>query len=245
MATYKSPSEIHDIIKRFANTPVEEILHKPYVKLALNKLRFIPISMSITHLLLPEMPIGDLIQMGIYMTEQITTGNELDETSYYRILAARNIVLLLLKAYDFNPNVRDYFDLTIKQVLEPVKEHPYVQNDNYVNTLKKFSLNENDSIYRLAESILTHIEPITEMSGRKREVSMFRDRRSDNEPDTILAFELYHLFFSKYFATEFPEAFSEESLNAKYHTNQFIDDYHREFIIVISGNQEGCDDDED
>ena len=245
MASNKSSSEIHDIIERFANTPVEEILHKPYVKLALNKLRFIPISMGITHLLLPEMPIGDLIQMGIYLTEQITTGNELDETSYYRILAARNIVRLLLKAYDFNPNVKDYFDLTINQVLEPVKMHSYVQKDDYENTFKKFSLGESDSIYKLARSILTHIEPITEMSNRKREVCMFRNSRTDNEPDTILAFELYHLFFSMYLSNEFPEDFSEEHLNTKYHTKQFIDDYEREFIIMIGSNQEGCDDDED
>ena len=56
MASYIPPPEIQDILERFANTPVEAILHKPYVKLALNKLRFIPITMGITHFLLPEMP---------------------------------------------------------------------------------------------------------------------------------------------------------------------------------------------
>ena len=65
MASYIPPPEIHDILERFANTPVEAILHKPYVKLALNKLRFVPITMGLTHFLLLEMPIVDLIQMGI------------------------------------------------------------------------------------------------------------------------------------------------------------------------------------
>ena len=241
MASYIPPPEIHDILERFANTPVEAILHKPYVKLALNKLRFIPITMGLTHFLLPEMPIVDLIQMGICMVEQITTGNVLDETSFYRILAARNIIFLLNKAYDFNPTVRNYYDLTIKQVLDPVKEYAFVQKTDYARILNGFSLCETNTIHDLADTILTHLESITEMTNRKSEVCIFCDNQNA-ESDILVAFELYHLFFSLYFSNVFPERFSEEVLNETYHTREFIDDNEKLSITIIRINPEGDDD---
>ena len=241
MASYIPPPEIQDILERFANTPVEAILHKPYVKLALNKLRFIPITMGITHFLLPEMPIVDLIQMGICMSEQITTGNVLDETSFYRILTARNIVFLLNKAYDFNPNVRDFFNLTIKQVLDPVKQYAFAQKTDYAKILKGLSLCETNTIHDLAGTILTHLEPITEMANRKSEVCIFCDNQNA-ESDIFVAFELYHLFFSLYFSNVLPESFSEEVLNEKYHTREFIDDNEKLSITIVRINPEGDDD---
>lgn len=241
MASYISPLEIHDILERFANTPVEAILHKPYAKLALNKLRFIPITMGLTHFLLPGIPIVDLIQMGICMVEQITTGNVLDETSFYRILAARNIIFLLNKAYDFNPNVRDYYDLTINQVIKLVNECAYFQKADYAKMLNKFSLCENDTIRNLAASILTHIESITAMSDRKHEVCIFLSNQGDDS-ELLVAFELYHLFFSLYFSNAFPESFSEEVLNKKYHTREFIDDNEKLSITIVRINPEGDDD---
>ncbi len=241
MATYSSTFEIYDVLERFANTTVEAILHKPYVKLALNKLRFVPITMGLTHFLLPGMPIVDLIQMGICMVEQITTGSVLDETSFYRILTSRNIVFLLNKAYDFNPNVRDFFDLTIKQVLDPVKQYAFAQKTDYGKMLKKFSLCETNTIHDLAASILTHLEPITEMPNRKGEVCIFCDNQNA-ESDILVAFEIYHLFFSLYFSNVLPESFSEEVLNEKYHTREFIDDNEKLSITIVRINPEGDDD---
>ena len=86
------------IMQQFAKTSVESILHKPYVKLALNKLRWVPITMGISHFLLPGMQLLIFIIISTSIDEVIHNGNDFSQTAYYRILAARNILVLLQKA---------------------------------------------------------------------------------------------------------------------------------------------------
>ncbi|MBE5848664.1 MAG: hypothetical protein E7298_00670 [Lachnospiraceae bacterium] len=149
MESYTIPEdkrEVKDILERFGKSHVEDILRKPYTKLALNKLRWVPICMGISHYLLLEMPIMDYIQMANSMEERITRGNELDETAYYRILAAQNILVLLNMACAFNKNVRDFFALTIQQLLELVRIFEFVKNTNLTYIFDRFSLNECDNV---------------------------------------------------------------------------------------------------
>ena len=235
MESYTIPEEereLQDILVRFGKTHVEDILHKPYVKLALNKLRWVPICMGISHYLLPEMPIMDYIQMANSMEERITRGNELDETAYYRILAAHNILVLLNMACAFNKNVMDFFTLTIFE---------FVKNTNLTYIFDRFSLNECDNVQKMVDAILKHIEPVTALSEEKSILCVHLTRGTDTEQDILLGFELYHLFFSLLFAKEFPMFFSEEHLNPKYHTQQFWDDYDIEFIHAVRTFDEGVE----
>ncbi len=244
MESYTIPDEqreVQDVLERFGKTHVEDILRKPYVKLALNKLRWVPIAMGISHYLLPDMPIMDYIQMANSMEERITRDSELDETAYYRIIAARNILVLLNMACAFNHTIQDFFFLTIHQIQELIRNCDFVKTTNLTNIFDRFSLKECDSIQKMVDAILYHIKPITALSEDKSVICVHLMRGTDTEQDILLGFELYHLFFSLLFAKRFPITFSDEHLNLKYHTQQFWDDYDKEFIHAVRTFDEGVE----
>lgn len=226
--------ELYTILSKFAKIPVEDILQKPYIKLGLNKLRWVLKDFGISHFLLPETPLMDYIQIADSLSEDITRASVLSLTVYCRILAARNVLVLLNLAYEFNSNVKQYYNLSIKRVLYPLSEIEFVMtNERLSEVLKHFNLNEDDTIHKLAASIRQHIEPIVDLSIYKNDICTRLAAGTDEEQDILLGYELYRLFFPLYFAKMFPISYSEQQLNKKYHTTQFWNDYDCEIIQAI------------
>ena len=107
--------ELTNIMYAFGNTNVEDLAPRGYKKYVLNKLRWIPIDFGTSHfeLAYPPMPILDLILIGASLEEIIDKGSVFDSSAFYEILAARNIIKLLDRAYNFNQNVKMFYDLKI------------------------------------------------------------------------------------------------------------------------------------
>ena len=228
-------------MERFAETSIESILRKPYVKLALNKLRWVPITMGISHYLLPEMPLMDFIIMSTSIEELIHNGNDFSRTAYSRILAVRNILLLLQKAYSFNECVQNYYDLNILQVLNVAREYNLPFKRNLSRLFEEFSLKETDSIKILADTIQRHIEPIIELSECKDSTCRLLSAGSDREQSILSAYELFYIIFHLLFAMVFKEDYSEDVLGKKYHCTDIWNDFELKFINGIREYEEGGD----
>ena len=226
-------------MERFAETSIESLLRKPYVKLALNKLRWVPITMGISHYLLPEMPLMDFIIMSTSIEELIHNGNDFSRTAYSRILAVRNILVLLQKAYSFNECVQNYYDLSIMQMMNVASEYDLLCKRNLSRLFKEFSLKETDSIKTLADIILKHIEPIVELADFKDFTCSRLAVGSDREKSILSAYELFYVIFHLLFARIFAEDYSEDVLGKKYHSTDIWNDFELKFINGIREYEEG------
>ena len=159
---------INDILSQFALTHVEDILQPPYVKLALNKLRYVLVDFGVSHYRLPEMPISHYIQMAESIAEYFTKKDEFDLTAFYRILAARNVLAILKRAYDFNANVKAFYDLTLDQILDPVARVDIAaSHTNLTEIFNQFSLCEKDNVKKLAFTLQRHLDAITEFWDKR------------------------------------------------------------------------------
>ena len=147
---------------------VEELLPKGFVKYGLNKLRWVLTDFGISHYYLPEMPIADYIMMAACLDEQITDGNNLSETVFYRILAARNILKLLCRAYDYSDSVKNYYDSSIKVVMDVIRDNHLLECTDAETLLHDFKLSPLDNIKTVTDILLAHIEPIVDLCGSKR-----------------------------------------------------------------------------
>ncbi len=223
---------LRDVFSRFATTHVEDILQQPYVKLALNKLRWVPIQMGFSHYRLPEMPLSHYIQMAESMEEHITKATEFDLTVFYRILAARNIMVLLEKAYDFNKNVKDFYDLPLDLILDPVtRVEIYMSHANLTSLFRRLSINEKDTMKTLAHAIRQNLDFITEFWDERESIGDILV--GPNDKLALNAYELYRVFFSICFARRLPEICSEEHLNEQYHTTSFWIDFESQLVLGI------------
>ncbi len=237
--------ELHSVMEKFGKAHVEDIIPRGYKKIILNRLRWVLTDFGISHYRLPEMPIMEYIMTAASLETRITQGNALDITAYYRILAARNILKLLASAYDFHDDVKQFYNMNIRQVLAPIENYEYISKSNLTDLMQHFSLTKDDSIGKMTDSILAHIEPITGHCYEKNIICEKLTCGTDEERDILFAFELYHLMFPLYFSLRFPISFSEEHLNIKHHTTKFWDDYDNEFIHAVRTWYEGGDDCED
>ena len=239
--------ELRDIMEKFGKAHVENIIPSGIKKIILNRMRWVLTDFAISHYRLPEMPIMEYAKIAASLEERITSGNALDITAYYRILSARNILKLLDRAYDFHDDVRRFYDLSIGRVLAPVDDFEFISKSNLPELMQRFSLTKEDSIRKMTDAILTHVEPIIELSDFKNIICEKLAGGTDEEQDILFAFELYHLMFPLYFSLCFPDAYSEEHLNQKYHTITFWDDYYNKFIHAVRtwNEVEGGDEDED
>ena len=239
-ADYK---ELYATLARFARSHVEDILQKPYIKLGLNKLRWVLKDFGISHYLLPEMPLMDYIQIADSLAEDITKESVLDLTVYCRILAARNVLVLLSLAYEFNDNVQKYYNVGLKRILATIANiNLGMSPDRLSDILLHFKINEDDTIQMVADTIRKHIEPIVDLSYYKNDICPRLAVGTDEEQDILLAYELYRLLFPLYFAKMFPISFAEQALNNKYHTTHFWNDYDSEIIQAIRSGEGGEDD---
>ena len=212
---------------------VEELLPKGFVKYGLNKLRWALTDFGISHYYLPEMPIADYIMMAACLDEQITDGNNLSETVFYRILAARNILKLLCRAYDYSDNVKNYYDSPIKVVMDVIRDNHLLECTDAETLLHNFKLSPLDSIKTVTDILLAHIEPIVDLCGSKKLILQRLLAGTDENQLILNAYELYHLLFPVFFSLQLPSDYSAVALNDEYHVTRFQDGYNDEFTRVV------------
>ena len=214
-------------------THVEDLLPKGLVKYGLNKMRWVLTDFGICHYCLPEMPIADYIMMAACLDEQITDGNNLSETVFYRILAARNILKLLCRAYDYSDSVKNYYDFPIKVVFNIIRDNHLLECTDAELLLHDFALSPLDSIKTVTDVLLAHIEPIIDLCENKSDIMQKLIAGTDEEQRILSAYELYHLLFPVFFSLQFPLDYSAVALNDKYHATRFQDGYNDEFTKVV------------
>ena len=223
--------ELADIMSAFGNTHVEDLAPRGYKKYVLNKLRWIPIDFGISHFKLcyPPMPILDLIQIGASLEELITQDSAFDTSAYYEILAARNIIKLLDRAYTFNENVKRFYDLKIQAILSFIAADDQIEESNKLSTLpelmQKAGIDPSDTIKTMADFILQHLEHITDLSDHKNIICKMITNGVLEERLILIGYELYFLLFPMLFSWELPSTFSTTILGEKYRKRRFWDNY--------------------
>ena len=223
--------ELADIMLAFGNTHIEDLAPRGYKKYVLNKLRWIPIDFGISHFKLcyPPMPILDLIQIGASLEELITQDSAFDTSAYYEILAARNIIKLLDRAYSFNENVKRFYDLKIQAILSFIAADDQIEESNKLSTLpelmQKAGIDPSDTIKTMADFILQHLEHITDLSDHKNIICKMITNGVLEERLILIGYELYFLLFPMLFSWELPSTFSTTILGEKYRKRRFWDNY--------------------
>ena len=217
----------------FGETHVEDILPKGLVKYGLNKMRWVLTDFGICHYYLPEMPIADYIMVAASLDEHINDGNNLSETVFYRILAARNILKLLCRAYDYSDNVKNYYDSPIKVVMDVIRDNHLLECTDAETLLHNFKLSPFDSIKTVTDILLAHIEPIVDLCGSKKLILQRLLAGTDENQLILNAYELYHLLFPVFFSLQLPSDYSAVALNDEYHVTRFQDGYNDEFTRVV------------
>ena len=231
--------ELDDIMLAFGNTHVEDLVPRGYKKYVLNKLRWIPIDFGISHFKLayPPMPIMDLIQIGASLEELITKGSAFDTSAYYEMLAARNIIKLLDRAYSFNEDVKRFYDLKIQTILSSIAADDQIEESNKLSSLpglmQKAGIDPSDTIKIMADYILQHLEHITDLSDHKNIICQKITNGTCAERNILLGYELYFLLFPMLFSWILPSTFSTEFLCEKYRKRRFWDNYDMTPIDAI------------
>lgn len=241
--------ELADIMLAFGNIPAEQLAPRGYKKYVLNKLRWIPIDFGISHFKLcyPPMPIMDIIQIGASIEEIITKGSTFDTSAYYEILAARNIIKLLDRAYTFNENVKRFYDLKIQAILSSIAADDQIEESNKLSTLpglmQKAGIVPSDTIKTMADFILQHLEHITDLSDHKNIICQKITNGTCAEKNILLGYELYFLLFPILFSWELPSNFSTTFLAEKYRKRRYWDNYDMTPIDAIReySHKKGCD----
>lgn len=231
--------ELANIMLAFGNTHVEDLAPRGFKKYVLNKLRWIPIDFGISHFKLayPPMPILDLIQIGASIEEIITKGSAFDISAYYEMLAARNIITLLDRAYSFNEDVKRFYDLKIQTILSSIAADDLIEDSNRLSALpgllQKAAIDPNDTIKSMADFILQHLEHITDLSDHKNIICQKITNGTCAERNILLGYESYFLLFPMLFSWILPSNFSTTFLSEKYRKHRFWDNYDYSPIDAI------------
>ena len=234
MNTFQS-NENHEritsIIEDLLRVHIEDILPKGKKKIVLNRLRWVLTDFGLSHFKLPEMPVMEYVIIASCLEEHITSENLLDIIAFYRILAARNILKLLNRAYKFNNAVKQFLDLRFEDFLSVIED-----DDNMMglieldNLLQKLFLAPSDKIKTIVEVMSIHIEPITMLFERKGDICEVITEGTKEECAILDAYELYHFIFPFCFSLECPLLFSKERLSKKYNTVKFGNDNDNLFV---------------
>ena len=221
--------ELTNIMYAFGNTNVEDLAPRGYKKYVLNKLRWIPIDFGISHFKLayPPMPILDLILIGASLEDIIDKGSIFDSSAFYEILAARNIIKLLNRAYNFNQNVKMFYDLKIPPILSFIADDEFIDDSNKLSKLpellKNAAIDQNDTVKDIADFILNHLESIAGLSDYKNTICLKITNGTCEERNILFAYELYFLLFPMLLSWSTP--ISPLYLCEKYHKRSFWNDY--------------------
>lgn len=241
--------ELANIMLAFGNTHVEDLAPRGYKKYVLNKLRWIPIDFGLSHFKLcyPPMPILDLIQIGASIEELIARESVFDISAYYEILAARNIIKLLDRAYATNKDVKRFYDLRVQDILSSIAADDLIEDSNRLSTLpgllQRAAIDPSDTIKSIADFILQHVEPIVDLAEHKNIICQKITSGTCVERNILLGYELYFLLFPLLFSWILPSNFSTTFLAEKYRKRRFWDDYDFSPIDAIReyAQKKGCD----
>lgn len=231
--------ELVNIMLAFGNTHIEDLAPRGFKKYVLNKLRWIPIDFGISHFKLcyPPMPILDLIQIGASIEEIITKGSAFDTSAFYEILAARNIIKLLDRAYTINENVKRFYDIRIQAILSSIAADDLIEESNklldFPRLLQKTAIDSSENIKSLADFILQALEPITDLADHKNIICQKITSGTCVERNILLGYELYFLLFPLLFSWILPSNFSTTFLSEKYRKHRFWDNYDYSPIDAI------------
>ena len=223
-----------DIIENLLRVNIEDVIPKGFKKAGLNRLRWVLIDFGVSHLTLPEMPLMEYVLIASCLEERITPENLLDSITFYRILAARNILKLLNRAYKSNNAVKQFLDLRFEDFLSVIED-----DDNMMglidldNLFQKLFLAPSDKIKTIVDVLSIHIEPITMLFERKGNICEVITEGAKEECAVLDAYELYHFIFPFCFSFECPLLFSKDRLSKKYNTTQFGNDYDNFFVMNI------------
>jgi len=240
--------ELANIMLAFGNTHVEDLAPRGYKKYVLNKMRWIPIDFGISHFKLcyPPMPIMDLIQIGASLEELITKGSAFDTSAFYEILAARNIIKLLDRAYTINEDVKRFYDIRIQAILSSIAADDLIEESNklldFPRLLQKTAIDSSENIKSLADFILQALDPITDLADHKNIICQKITSGTCVERNILLGYELYFLLFPLLFSWMLPSNFSTTFLAEKYRNRRFWDDYDFSPIdaIRVYAQKKGC-----
>lgn len=236
----KTQTDIKQILDLFITTTVTDILQPSYRKMILNKLRWVLTDSGISPYRLPSMPLLHYIQISEVL-EYPLSQNPISEYAYYRILAARNILVLLLNAYSFNDAVMALFDTPIGSLFQYADSLPAGISASIKKQIPYFMLSEQDSLAELTDAISIRIEPITELHHRKR---LIRYLLTDGSYKGVLtAYRLFRSVFSLLFVGIYPEKFGAAAMKPIYRNVRFYNDFEDKFTGILSGKEEDAHED--
>ena len=217
----------------FGEEHIEDLIPKGLTKYGLNKMRWVLTDFGISHFYLPAMPIADYIMIAASINEQITTEDSLSSSVFYRILAARNILKLLSRAYEYNESVRNFYDTSVDVIFDAIRMDTLFQCSSSEKLLHNFSLFPEDSIKNVMDILLENLGQIEEFSDTKCCIFSKLISGTKEEQHILSAYELYHVLFPVFFSLQLPTYYSSEFLNTKYHTRKIQDGYNDEFINIV------------
>jgi len=241
MTMFQFPAEeeklYHSYMESFGNAHVEDLFPKGYKKYGLNKFRWVPIDFGLSHYVLPEMPIMDYIMIAANLEEHITKDSVFDVTAFYQLLASRNILILLNRAYSLNAEVKQYYDISLKYAISSLENNTYIIEANQLSDLpdllRHFSLSQYDTIKKITDTIISAIEPITMFYDFKNTTCTKITKGTDEERNILYGYKLYYLIFPLSFSLQPQGSFSCKYLNDKYHSTRFSDEFENTFINRI------------
>ncbi len=226
-------SRLFSFMSDVGKTHVEDLLPKSLIKYGLNKLRWVLTDFGISHYYLPEMPIADYIMMAACLDEQINDGDPLSESIFYRILASRNILKLLCRAYDCHNDIKKYYDLPIRVVFDVIRNKNLFECPSADVLMHDFLLLPTDSIKVATDVLLDLIEPIIDLGDSKSYILQRLIAGTDEDQRILSAYELYHLLFPVFFSLQIPSDYSAEIMNKKYRTQKFQDGHDNDFANIV------------
>lgn len=236
--TEKPQTDIKQVLNQFITVKVSDIVHP--CRQFLNKLRWVLTDSGISAYRLPTMPLLHYIQISESL-EYPLSDNPIAEYAYYRILAARNILVLLLNAYFFNDAVRALFDTPIGRLLQYADSLHAGISASIINQISHFMLSEQDSLAELTNAISIRIKPITELHHRKK---LIRYLLTDGSYKGVLtAYRLFRSLFSLLFVELYPDKFGASVMGDIYRNVQFYNDFDDKFTDILSGKEEDAHED--
>lgn len=230
----KPQKEIKHILDRFISVTIMDILLPSYRKLALNKLRWVLTDVGVSHWRLFKMPLLHYIRISESL-EYPLVRNFVAEAAYYRILSARNFLLLLTKAYSFNADVKTFLDMRICDLLQYADTFKSTISASIKEQIPAaFKLSEKNTLLELVNKIAEQIEPITELYGRKKFLCYLLTHGAHK--DILPAYWLFCSVFSLLFIEFFPEKFSADAMRHIYQNVHFSNDFDNHFTDNLLAN---------
>ena len=238
--TEKPQTDIKQILDKFTTVTITDILQPLCRKMFLNKLRWVLTDSCVSAYLLPSMPILHYIQISEVL-EYPLSEDPVAEYAYYRILSARNILVLLKNAYSFNAAVKSFLDIRIVRLLQYADSFHAGISTSIINQISHFMLSEQDSLAELTNAISIRIKPITELHHRKKSIRY--QLAYGSYKGVLEAYRLFRSLFSLLFVVFYPEKFSATVMGDIYRNVQFYNDFDDKFTAILTANEEDTHED--